>query len=113
MRAIPQPYLLFLGDTTCESDAKTAFGLRQWSPERCLAEWKLPTATVGTGLPNLTPAQARAHGARSLVIGVAPIGGAIAPSWVPALREALEAGLDIVSGLPDGLEGVPDTTAVA
>jgi uncharacterized NAD-dependent epimerase/dehydratase family protein len=113
MREIPQPYLLFLGDTTCESDAKTAFGLRQWSPERCLAEWKLPAATVRTGLPTLTPAQARARGARSLVIGVAPIGGAIAPSWIPALREALEAGLDIVSGMHARLESVPELAETA
>ena len=54
---------------------------------------------MSTGLPQLSPGEARADGARSLVIGVANSGGFIADSWVPALVEALEAGLDIVSGM--------------
>ena len=33
---LPQPYLLFLGDTTEPGFAKTAFGLRDWSPDRCI-----------------------------------------------------------------------------
>ena len=33
---LPYPYLLFLGDTTEAAYAKTAFGLRDWVPERCL-----------------------------------------------------------------------------
>ena len=36
---LPFPYLLFIGDTTEPSFAKTAFGLRDWVPERCLGEW--------------------------------------------------------------------------
>jgi len=110
---LPQPYLLFLGDTTCERDAKTAFGLRDWAGERCLGEYALPASTVTTGLPRLTPAQARAKGARSLVIGVAPVGGGIAPPWVPALIEALEAGLDLVSGMHTRLENVPELNSTA
>jgi hypothetical protein len=45
---LPYPYLLFLGDTTEPSYAKTAFGLRDWAPERCIGEWACPTATVTT-----------------------------------------------------------------
>lgn len=110
---LPQPYLLFLGDITSAPHAKTAFGLRDWAPEQCLGEYALPAATVTTGLPRLTPAQAKAKGARSLIIGVAPIGGAVAPSWIPALLEALEAGLDIVSGMHTRLESVPELQVVA
>ncbi len=110
---LPQPYLLFLGDTTCAPDAKTAFGLRDWARERCIGEYALPASTVTTGLPRLTPAQARAKGARSLVIGVAPVGGVIAPAWVPALVEALEAGLDLVSGMHTRLEDVPQLNSAA
>ena len=29
---LPQPYLLFLGDVTEAGFAKTAFGLRDWTP---------------------------------------------------------------------------------
>jgi uncharacterized NAD-dependent epimerase/dehydratase family protein len=113
MTEIPQPYLLFIGDTTDPSDAKTAFGLRHWAPDRCLGEWALPGATVSTGLPRFTPAQARALGARSLVIGVAPIGGAIASNWIPQLVAALEVGLDIVSGMHTPLESVRELARTA
>jgi uncharacterized NAD-dependent epimerase/dehydratase family protein len=96
---LPQPYLLFLGDTVEPGYAKTAFGLRDWAPERCVGEFALPSATVTTGLPMMSPEEARTRGARALVIGVANSGGFIADSWVPALMQALEAGLDIVSGM--------------
>ena len=53
--ALPQPYLLFLGDTVEPGYAKTAFGLRDWAPEKCVGEFALPSATVTAGLPKLTP----------------------------------------------------------
>ena len=111
--SLPQPYLLFLGDTTCALDAKTAFGLRDWAAERCIGEYALPASTVTTNLPRLTPAQAKAKGAQGLIIGVAPVGGMIAPAWVPALVEALEAGLDLVSGMHTRLEHVPQLQSAA
>jgi len=98
LEALPQPYLLFLGDTTEPGYAKTAFGLRDWAGDRVVGEWSCGS-TVTTGLPFLTPKEARARGARGLVIGVANSGGIIHENWVAALVEALEAGLDIVSGM--------------
>jgi uncharacterized NAD-dependent epimerase/dehydratase family protein len=97
--ALPGPYLLFLGDTTEPGYAKTAYGLRDWAPERCLGEFYCEGATVRTGLRFLSPAQAVAAGARSLVIGVANAGGHIPESWLPSLVQAMEAGLEIVSGM--------------
>lgn len=111
--ALPQPYLLFLGDTTDRGYAKTAFGLRDWAGERCVGEYALPDATVSAGLPQLTPVEARQRGARALVIGVANSGGFIATSWVPALEEALEAGLDIVSGMHSRLTELPSLARLA
>ena len=111
--SLPQPYLLFLGDTTEGGFAKTAYGLRDWAPDKCVGEYALPAATVSTGLPVLTPAEAYAKGARSLLIGVANSGGVIAKSWIPALVEALEAGLDIVSGMHVRLRDVPELAALA
>jgi uncharacterized NAD-dependent epimerase/dehydratase family protein len=64
-----------------------------------VGEFALPSATVTTGLPRMSPKEAKAAGARALVIGVANSGGFIAESWMRALVEALEAGLDIVSGM--------------
>lgn len=96
---LPRPYLLFLGDLTEAPYGKTAFGLRDWARDLCVGEYALPTATVTTGLPRMTPAAAHFEGARALVIGVANRGGVLHPSWLPALIESLEAGLDIVSGM--------------
>jgi len=104
---VPQPYLLFLGDTTHPGYAKTAFGLRDWAADRCVGEYSIAGASVTTGLPRLTPAEAAAQGARSLVIGVANSGGFIPDNWVPALVEALEAGLSIVSGMHVALNDIP------
>ena len=111
--ALPYPYLLFLGDTTEPAYAKTAFGLRDWVPERCIGEWACEGATVTTGLPRLTPSEAYAKGARGLVIGVANTGGVIARSWLPHLVEALEAGLDLISGLHAKLRDMPQLQEAA
>src|SRR5580698_1179689 len=110
---LPQPYLLFLGDTTDKGYAKTAFGLRDWAGDRCIGEWSCDGATVTTGLPRLTPKEARARGARALVIGVANSGGVIGDSWIPSLVEALESGLDIISGMHAKLGNVPQLKAAA
>lgn len=104
---LPQPYLLFLGDTTEASFAKTAFGLADWAADRCVGEYGVDGCAVSTGLPRMTPAEARAAGARSLVIGVANQGGVIGAQWIAALVEAMEAGLDVVSGLHVRLDSIP------
>jgi uncharacterized NAD-dependent epimerase/dehydratase family protein len=110
---LPQPYLLFLGDTTEKGYAKTAFGLRDWARERCVGEWSCGAATVTADLLRLTPKEARARGAKSLVIGVANTGGVISDSWLPSLIEALESGLDIISGMHAKLGDVPQLKSTA
>jgi len=104
---LPQPYLLFLGDTVEAGYAKTAFGLADWAGDRCVGELAMPGCTVTTGLPPMSPAAAAEAGARALVIGVANQGGVIGDAWIAVLVEAMEAGLDIVSGLHAKLNGVP------
>ncbi|MFN5010128.1 MAG: DUF1611 domain-containing protein [Gammaproteobacteria bacterium] len=106
MSGIRLPYLLFLGDERNDSNAKTAFGVRQWRPEACIAQWSLPGGTVDIGLPRLTPAEAVAQGARSMLIGIAPVGGKISPQWITPICAAIEAGLDIVSGMHTRLGSV-------
>ncbi len=110
---LPHPYLLFLGNVTERGFAKTALGLADWAPERCVGEFAIVPDAVTTGLPALTPAQAHARAARGLVIGVANRGGVLDPAWTPALVQALKAGLDIVSGLHQRLAAVPELAAVA
>lgn len=104
---IPQKYLLFLADVTDERYAKTALGLAYWASERCVGEYALAGSTITTGLTPMTPAQAYAQGARSLVIGVANRGGYLSDEWLDGLVEALEAGLDLVSGLHGKLGAIP------
>lgn len=111
--ALPQPYLLFLGDTVERGFAKTALGLRDWAPEKCVGEYRLSGATVTTGLPEMTPAEAHARGARALVIGVANSGGVIPVAWRASLVAALEAGLDIVAGMHMRLSDIPELDAAA
>lgn len=97
--SLPAPYLLFLGDTTEAGYAKTAFGLRDWARELCVGEFGSPGCTITTGLPPLSPREAAARGARSLVIGVANTGGVLKAEWIAGLVEGLEAGLEVVSGM--------------
>lgn len=111
--SLPAPYLLFLGDVTDAGYAKTAFGLRDWARELCVGEFASAGGTVTTGLPRLTPREAQAKGARSAVIGVANTGGVLKPSWIPSLLEALDAGLDLVSGMHGRLGGVRELAAAA
>lgn len=104
---LPQPYLLFLGDTAEASFGKTALGLADWARDRCVGELALPGCTFTTGLPRMSVVEAQAAGARSLVIGVANQGGVIGAGWIATLVDAMEAGLDIVSGLHVRLVSVP------
>ena len=113
MHAIPKPYLLFLGDVASDIFAKTAHGLKDWCPEDCVGQWRLPGATVDLGLPELNPAAAAAAGAQSMVIAVAPIGGALPAAWEPALLEAIAAGLHVVSGMHGRLSDLPAVAAAA
>ena len=99
MRVLRKPYLLYLGDAVLKSDCKTAFGLRDWCPDDVLGEWSHPDGRVTLGLPRLSPSDAAARGAGSIVIGVAPTGGQLPEHWQDDLAAALDAGLDVVSGL--------------
>ncbi|WP_161828024.1 DUF1611 domain-containing protein [Steroidobacter agaridevorans] len=110
---LPRPYLLFLGDITEPGFAKTAYGLRDWGREQCVGELSCSPDAVTLGLPKLTPAQARAQGARSMIIGVANVGGRILESWMPSLLDALAAGLDLVAGMHTRLVDTPALVAAA
>ena len=113
MLKVRKPYLVFLGDVALRSDAKTGFGLRDWCGNDVIGEWALPEAQVSLELPRMTPPQAAAAGAGSLVIGVAPPGGQLPEAWIPTLRLALESGLDVVSGMHTRLEQFPDLVQAA
>lgn len=107
------PYLVFLGDVPNKIYAKTALGLVQWAPDLCLAQHTFPDCEIDTGLEDLSIAAAAEAGAKSLLIGSAPVGGAIQDNWIPSFLEAIEAGMDIVSGLHSKLNDNPILKAAA
>ncbi len=109
---LPRPYLLFLGDVSERGYAKTALGLRDWAREHCVGEYALPGG-LSIDLPRMTPRDAKAAGARSLVIGVANPGGFIPEAWIPTLIEAVEAGLDIIGGMHAKLAEIPPLAIAA
>ncbi|HKY89490.1 MAG TPA: DUF1611 domain-containing protein, partial [Nevskiaceae bacterium] len=104
--ALRPPYLIFLADIEAKAYAKTGLGVAQWCPDKCVGQLRLPGCAVDARLPDLDVGAAKAAGARSLILGVAPIGGAIKPAWVETLVQAAEAGLDIVSGLHSPLSRI-------
>ena len=109
----PPQLLLFLGDEVESGYAKTAFGLRDWAGPRCVGELTLPGAAVTTGLPAMSVTEAYAKGARALAIGVATRGGMIPANWMPTLLAALDAGLDLISGMHARLTDLPELVTKA
>lgn len=110
---IEAPYLLFLGDAPDPLAAKVAQGIRDWHPEKAIGQLRLPGCRADMGLPGMTLAEARAAGARTLVIGVANRGGVISAVWKKVLVAALEEGFDLASGLHNRLSDEPDLREVA
>ncbi len=104
---IKSPYLLFLGDEPEASHAKTAVGIAHWRPDSCVAQLRLPGSGADLGLPEMTPEEAAAAGARSMIWGVAGVGGIIPDHWIPSLFDAVSAGLDIVAGTHSSLSMIP------
>lgn len=107
------PYLLFLGDAPSLADAKTAAGIAYWRREHACGQLRFAGCNVDIGLPDLDLEQARRLGAKSLVIGVAPMGGGIRPQWIECLLDAARMGFDIVSGLHTRLASIPGLADVA
>ena len=110
---IKTPYLLFLGDAPDQLAAKVAQGIKDWRPENAVAQFRMAGCNADLGLADMTLEQAKAAGAKTLVIGVANRGGGLSAAWKEVLLAALEAGFDIASGLHNLLRDEPDLVAVA
>ncbi|WP_095590268.1 N-acetyltransferase DgcN [Actibacterium ureilyticum] len=110
---IETPYLLFLGDAPDPLAAKVAQGIKDWRPENAVGQFRMEGCKADLGLADMTLAEARAAGAKTLVVGVANRGGVIGPAWKKVLVAALEEGFDLASGLHNLLRDEPDLVAVA
>ncbi len=93
------PYLILIGQQDDPTYAKTGLGIVQWRPELVAGQLRFPGCEVDLGVPDMTVDEAVSAGARSLLIGVAPVGGAIPDSWWELIEQAARSGLDVVSGL--------------
>lgn len=107
------PYLIFLGAEPKKKHAKTGVGIAHWRPDLCVGQQRLPGCGVDLDLPDMTPAEAAAAGAKSFVWGVAGFGGVIPPEWTDNLFDAVDAGLDIVAGTHSSLLDVPGLAEAA
>ncbi|MEL7390318.1 MAG: DUF1611 domain-containing protein, partial [Pseudomonadota bacterium] len=74
---IDTPYLLFLGDAPDMLAAKVAIGIRDWRPDHAVGQIRLEGCGADLGIKDMTLAEARDRGAKTLVIGVANRGGVI------------------------------------
>lgn len=110
---IQTPYLLFLGDAPDQLAAKVAQGIKDWRPEYAIGQFRMEGCKADLGLPDLTLAEAKAKGVKTLVIGVANRGGVISQAWKKVLVAALEEGFDLASGLHNLLRDEEDLAAVA
>ena len=110
---IQTPYLLFLGDAPDPLAAKVAQGIRDWRPENCVGQFRMEGCKADMKLPDMTLEEAKAAGAKTLVIGVANRGGKISAAWKKVLVQALEEGFDLASGLHNLLRNEADLKAVA
>ncbi|MEL0659494.1 N-acetyltransferase DgcN [Psychromonas arctica] len=110
---IKKPYLLFLGDAQDPLAAKVAQGIKQWHPEYCAGQYRMEDCQADCSLTDMNIAQAKAAGVKTLVIGVANRGGIISDNWLTILKEALEAGMDLASGLHNKLTDIPELKELA
>ncbi len=104
---IAAPYLLFLGDAADQLAAKTAVGIAHWRPGQCVGQIRLAGCKADIKLKDLTLEEAKAAGARTLVVGVANRGGVISTTWQETLLRALDLGFDLAAGLHNRLADVP------
>jgi uncharacterized NAD-dependent epimerase/dehydratase family protein len=110
---IPPPYLLYLGDSQDELSVKTSRGVAHWRPEWAVGEYRGPLCSVTIDLPHLGFAEAVAKGANTLIVGVANAGGVLGPRIVADVVAALDAGLNVASGLHERLTDHAEIVAAA
>ena len=110
---IKAPYLVFIGDNEDPTYAKTGYGLVQWVPDKVAGQLRLPGCKVKLDAPDLTLQEAVAQGVKSLVIGVAPVGGGLPEHWNAVVLEAIALGMDIVAGLHSRLSANAEFVAAA
>ena len=110
---IETPYLLFLGDAPDQLSAKVAQGIKDWRPDNAVGQFRMEGCKATVGLNDMSLAEAKEAGAKTLVIGVANRGGYISQAWKAVLIEAMGMGFDLASGLHNLLTNEGDLVAAS
>ena len=110
---IPSPYFLYLGHSNDEIGIKTSRGLAVFRGEDCVGEFRHDDCALTLGLPRMTFDEAVAAGAKTLVLGIANAGGKLGEDLVNDALAAIDAGLNIASGLHQRLRDEPRLVAAA
>src|SRR5690606_29723742 len=109
----PPPFLLYLGNAPDDLAAKTARGLVQFRPEWCVGQFRGPECRTSVHVPDMDFAQARAAGANTMIVGVANAGGRLGAEAVADIVAALDAGMNVASGLHERLVSHPEIVEAA
>jgi D-glutamate N-acetyltransferase len=104
---IARPYLLFLGDVPDALAAKTAIGIVDWRKDWCLGQVRLEGCAADTGVPDMSIPDGASAGAKTMIIGAVNAGGLLPDRWIASIVEALDAGMDVASGLHAKLGDIP------
>ena len=104
---IANPYLMFLGDVPDALAAKTALGVVDWRRDWCIGQNRLPGCQADAGLTDMSIAAAAKAGAKTMIVGAVNAGGRLPDHWVASIVEALDAGMDVASGLHVRLGSIP------
>lgn len=110
---IRTPYLLYLGSTSDPLSVKTSRGVAMFRPDECVGEFSREPGNLTLGLDQMDFAEAVAAGAKTLLLGVASAGGALNDELIGDAEAALDAGLDVASGLHARLRDEPRLVAAA
>jgi uncharacterized NAD-dependent epimerase/dehydratase family protein len=115
-------YLILADGDFGPMTSKTANSVIRYLPERVVAVLDRRVAGqvaeqvlgFGGGIPVVASVrEGLALGATAVLVGIAPIGGRLPEEWRGWLREALEGGCDVVSGLHSFLADDPVLAATA
>lgn len=102
-------YAILAESRLLDANAKTAHGLLRYGKDEVVAV--IDSTLAGRRALEVMPdlrrdapivgslEEALAHSPTSILVGVAPPGGRLPEAWMAGLREAAEAGVEIVSGL--------------
>lgn len=111
--SLRRPYVVLVGDETDRGYAKTACGIVDWCRDDVIGQLRFSDDAVDLGVPDFDIEAAAGQGVGSLIVGVAPVGGAVPAAWWDVMREAAAAGIDVVAGLHTRLADNPGLVETA